>query len=91
MPRPGEDRSDVGGAAQFNNIGPVPLSAVSRFLPNASPASQLAASLNRSTVARSFRAWSGSGRSWIWRVKFIPQLQAVSFTSQEEGAASSHP
>src|SRR5271157_4671437 len=23
---PGEDRSDVGGAAQFNNIGPVPLS-----------------------------------------------------------------
>ena len=30
MPRPGEDRSDVGGAAQFNNIGPVPLS--SRFL-----------------------------------------------------------
>ncbi len=25
-PRPGEDRSDVGGAAQFNNIGPVPLS-----------------------------------------------------------------
>ena len=27
MPRPGEDRSDVGGAAQFNNIGPVPLSA----------------------------------------------------------------
>ena len=25
MPRPGEDRSDVGGAAQFNNIGPVPL------------------------------------------------------------------
>src|SRR5271157_5897387 len=31
MPRPGEDRSDVGGAAQFNNIGPVPLS--SRFPP----------------------------------------------------------
>ena len=30
MPRPGEDRSDVGGAAQFNNIGPVPLSP-SRF------------------------------------------------------------
>ena len=28
MPRPGEDRSDVGGAAQFNNIGPVPLSAL---------------------------------------------------------------
>ena len=27
MPRPGEDRSDVGGAAQFNNIGPGPLSA----------------------------------------------------------------
>jgi hypothetical protein len=27
MPRPVEDRSDVGGAAQFNNIGPVPLSA----------------------------------------------------------------
>ena len=26
MPRPGEDRSDGGGAAQFNNIGPVPLS-----------------------------------------------------------------
>jgi len=26
MPRPGEDRSDVGGATQFNNIGPVPLS-----------------------------------------------------------------
>ncbi len=26
MPRPVEDRSDVGGAAQFNNIGPVPLS-----------------------------------------------------------------
>ena len=26
MPRPGEDRSDVGGAAQFDNIGPVPLS-----------------------------------------------------------------
>ena len=25
MPRPGEDRSDVGGVAQFNNIGPVPL------------------------------------------------------------------
>jgi len=25
MPRPGEDRSDVGGASQFNNIGPVPL------------------------------------------------------------------
>ncbi len=24
MPRSGEDRSDVGGAAQFNNIGPVP-------------------------------------------------------------------
>jgi len=22
MPRPGEDRSDVGGAAQFTNIGP---------------------------------------------------------------------
>src|SRR5271166_1714004 len=29
MPRPGEDRSDVGGAAQFNNIGPVPLSPLS--------------------------------------------------------------
>ena len=28
MPRPDEDRSDVGGAAQFNNIGPVPLSAL---------------------------------------------------------------
>ena len=26
MPRPVEDRPDVGGAAQFNNIGPVPLS-----------------------------------------------------------------
>ncbi len=26
MPRPVEDRSDVGGAAQLNNIGPVPLS-----------------------------------------------------------------
>ncbi len=26
MPRPGEDRLDVGGAAQFNNIGPVPVS-----------------------------------------------------------------
>ena len=26
MPRPGEDRSDVGGAIQFNNIGPVPFS-----------------------------------------------------------------
>ena len=26
MPRPVEDRSNVGGAAQFNNIGPVPLS-----------------------------------------------------------------
>ncbi len=26
MPRPGEDRSDVGWAGQFNNIGPVPLS-----------------------------------------------------------------
>jgi len=25
MPRPGEDRSDVDGATQFNNIGPVPL------------------------------------------------------------------
>ena len=34
MPRPGEDRSDVGGAAQFNNIGPVPLSPrAARFLP----------------------------------------------------------
>ena len=32
MPRPGEDRSDVGGTAQFNNIGPVPLPAsASRF------------------------------------------------------------
>ena len=35
MPRPGEDRLDVGGAAQFNNIGPVPLrfpiSDLSRF------------------------------------------------------------
>ena len=30
MPRPVEDRSDVGGAAQFNNIGPVPLSAFSK-------------------------------------------------------------
>ena len=29
MPRPVEDRSDVGGAAQFNNIGPVPLSPIS--------------------------------------------------------------
>ena len=29
MPRPGEDRSDVGAAAQFNNIVPVPLSAFS--------------------------------------------------------------
>src|SRR5271157_2567073 len=28
MPRRGEDRSDVGGAAQFNNIGPVQLSAL---------------------------------------------------------------
>ena len=27
MPRAVEDRSDVGGAAQFNNIRPVPLSA----------------------------------------------------------------
>ena len=27
MPRPGEDRSNVVGAAQFTNIGPVPLSA----------------------------------------------------------------
>ncbi len=41
MPRPGEDRSYVGGAAQFNNIGPVPLSALltisdlSRFLRSA--------------------------------------------------------
>ena len=33
MPRPGEDRSDVGGAVQFTNIGPVPLSRfLSRFL-----------------------------------------------------------
>src|SRR5271157_2323855 len=33
MPRPGEDRSNVGGAAQFTNIGPVPLSLsdLSRF------------------------------------------------------------
>ena len=31
MPRPGEDRSDVGGAAQFNNIGPVPLSPAAAF------------------------------------------------------------
>ena len=31
MPRPGEDRSDVGGAVQFNNIGPVPLPLSSRF------------------------------------------------------------
>ena len=31
MPRPGEDRSDVGGAAQFNNIGPVPLPACPAF------------------------------------------------------------
>ena len=32
MPRPGEDRSDVGGAAQFNNIGPVPFCrSLSRF------------------------------------------------------------
>ena len=31
MPRPGEDRSDVGGAAQFNNIGPVPLSPAPAF------------------------------------------------------------
>jgi len=30
MPRPDEDRSDVGGAVQFNNIGPVPLSPLSR-------------------------------------------------------------
>ncbi len=30
MPRPGEDRSDVGGATQFNNIGPVPLSSSTR-------------------------------------------------------------
>ena len=30
MPRPGEDRSDVGGAAQFQ-YGPVPPSASSRF------------------------------------------------------------
>ncbi len=30
MPRPGEDRSDVGGAVQFNNIGPVPLSPFER-------------------------------------------------------------
>jgi hypothetical protein len=34
---PGEDRSDVGWAGQFNNIGPVPLS---RFLV-ASPAGEL--------------------------------------------------
>ncbi len=26
MPRPSEDRSNVGWAGQFNNIGPVPLS-----------------------------------------------------------------
>ncbi len=29
LPRPGEDRSDVGGTAQFNNIGPVPFSPLS--------------------------------------------------------------
>jgi len=29
MPRSRENRSDVGGAAQFNNIGPVPLSPTS--------------------------------------------------------------
>jgi len=32
MPRPVEDRSDVGGAAQSNNIGPVPLSASCRLI-----------------------------------------------------------
>ncbi len=37
MPRPGEDRSDVGGADQFSNIGPVPLSsAISYFAHNRS-------------------------------------------------------
>ena len=35
MPRPGEDRSDVGGAAQFNNIGPVPLPVPRHLWPEA--------------------------------------------------------
>ena len=39
MPRPVEDRSDVGGAAQFNDIGPVPLVGPSRPLPPAAPVS----------------------------------------------------
>ncbi len=39
MPRPVEDRSDVGGAAQFNNIGPVPLPAALVPLPAALPQS----------------------------------------------------
>ena len=50
MPRPVEDRSDVAGAAQFNNIGTVPLSRfigpvpLSRFV----PLSRLSVPLSRS-------------------------------------------
>ena len=55
MPRPGEDRSDVGGAAQFNNIGPVPLcrvvsltiSDLSRFAASSLSISDLSRFLSR--------------------------------------------
>src|SRR4051794_6206355 len=40
----------------------------------ATPASQVAASLNRSTVALSLAVVSASGRSWTWRVSFMLRL-----------------
>ena len=78
MPRPGEDRTDVGGTAQFNNIGPVPLSRSSRFpAPSRFPARfvPLSRSLSRSVplsrffprrcqLDRHFRLrWAAIGRS----------------------------
>jgi len=70
MPRPGEDRSDVGGAAQFNNIGPVPLSRSPAFPllsdPSRFPAPAFPLSLTISDPSR-FPARSvqlGSGQSF---------------------------
>ena len=49
MPHPGEDRSDAGGAAQFNNIGPVPLCRIALPHPSLtiSDLSRFAASMSR--------------------------------------------
>ena len=83
MPRPGEDRSDVGGAAQFNNIGPVPLSAAARLKiarTSAGPPSSTISDLSRFLLL----LLCGTPVRFLYRTcpALLPPLLSPAFCSQ---------